>query len=332
MTHSEAVAENNIMHTTARLEWTNLLDHFLARLGYRRNQHRVTPGLYALGQPTETSPVFVTANYSLSFDALRSVLVGLDSYILVLDTEGINVWCAAGKGTFGTDEMVRRIDEAQLSGIVSHRRIIVPQLGAPGVSAHEVRRRSGFEVIYGPVRAADLPEFLRTGKATPAMRQVQFGVLDRLVLIPLEAVHALLPLLALLAVSGLLSRKLNVLAIATVLAGTVVFPIVYPYLPTEDFSSKGLVLGFLVIMLLQAWASGGLVQLFQFRQLAAAMPSLLIVPAVIAFLALNFTGSTPFTSKSGVRLEIRRYIPVIGRMVGLGIALILVQSVLKAWR
>jgi hypothetical protein len=85
-------------------------------------------------------------------------------------------------------------------------------------------------------------------------------------------------------------------------------------------------------MLLQAWASGGLVQLFQFRQLAAAMPSVLIVPAVIAFLALNFTGSTPFTSKSGVRLEIRRYIPVIGRMVGLGIALILVQSVLKAWR
>ena len=76
--------------------------------------HRVEPGLYSLGNPTSESPVFVTANYTLSFDALRSALKGIDGYILVLDTQGVNVWCAAGKGTFGTDELVKRIEATRL--------------------------------------------------------------------------------------------------------------------------------------------------------------------------------------------------------------------------
>ncbi len=102
-------------------------------------QHLIEPGLYVLGKPTKESPVFVSANYTLSFDALRSVLNGNDCYILVLDTKGINVWCAAGKGTFGTDELVHRIVSVGLADIVSHRTLIVPQLGATGVNAREVR-------------------------------------------------------------------------------------------------------------------------------------------------------------------------------------------------
>src|SRR3990170_3965571 len=100
------------------------------------------PGLYGLGNPTPDSPAFITANYTLSFDALRSALAGRDGYILVLDTEGINVWCAAGKGTFGTDELVGRVESTGLGVVVRHRRLILPQLGAPGVAAHEVARRS----------------------------------------------------------------------------------------------------------------------------------------------------------------------------------------------
>ena len=92
------------------------------------------PGLYALGAPAPDSPVFVSANYTLSFDALRSALRGIDGYLLVLDTKGINVWCAAGKGTFGTDELVARIEATRLAEVVRHRRLILPQLGAPGVA------------------------------------------------------------------------------------------------------------------------------------------------------------------------------------------------------
>ena len=74
-----------------------------ARLGLNRSTYLITPGLYCTGQPTPASPVVVTANYKLSFDALRKELSGESVWILVLDTRGINIWCAAGKGTFSND-------------------------------------------------------------------------------------------------------------------------------------------------------------------------------------------------------------------------------------
>ncbi len=147
-----------LQSTTSTITLANRWDHFLARWGVNRSGHRVEPGLYALGNPTTDSLVFVTANYTLSFDALRSALTGIDGHILVLDTQGINVWCAAGKGTFGTDELVRRTEATVLHDVVRHRVLILPQLGAAGVAAHKVAERTGLQVEYGPVRAADLPE------------------------------------------------------------------------------------------------------------------------------------------------------------------------------
>jgi len=127
--------------TTSTLTARDRAIHVLARLGFNRNGWRVRPGLYRLGNPGPDGPVLVSANYKLSFDVLRSRLGGLDTYILVLDTKGINVWCAAGKGNFGTDELVSRIEKAGLADEVTTRRVIVPQLGATGVSAHEVYKR-----------------------------------------------------------------------------------------------------------------------------------------------------------------------------------------------
>jgi hypothetical protein len=188
--------ENSTVHfTTSAITWANRWDHFLARWGYRRNGHKVEPGLYTLGGSTPDSPVFVTANYTLSFDALRSALAGIDGYILTLNTYGINVWCAAGKGTFGTDELVRRIEATRLHDVVNHRVLILPQLGAPGIAAHEVKKRSGFKVEYGPVRAADLPEYLKTYQATPEMRRVRFPLWDRMVLVPVDLVGVFVPML-----------------------------------------------------------------------------------------------------------------------------------------
>jgi len=106
--------QSPIRRATTTLTLANRWDHFLARWGVNRSGHRVEPGLYALGSPTADSPVFVTANYTLSFDGLRSALVGMDGYVLVLNTLGVNVWCAAGKGTFGTDELVRQVASVPL--------------------------------------------------------------------------------------------------------------------------------------------------------------------------------------------------------------------------
>jgi hypothetical protein len=101
-------SRQQVRRTDGNISRAERWDHFLARWGYDRMGHRVEPGLYALDEPGNDSPVLVTGNYTLSFDALRSAMADMDCFILVLDTKGINVWCAAGKGTFGTDELVER--------------------------------------------------------------------------------------------------------------------------------------------------------------------------------------------------------------------------------
>ena len=295
-------------------------DHFLARLGFRRAGHRVEPGLYALGAPTPESPVFVTANYTLSFDALRSALAGLDGFILVLDTKGINVWCAAGKGTFGTDEIVRRVEATQLKEIVRTRKLILPQLGAPGVAAHEIKKRTGFWVEYGPVRAADLPEYLKTRQATPEMRRVRFTLRDRLALIPVDLRQSLVPMLTAAVVLYLLGGPLSSLAgVVAVLAGNVLFPILLPWIPTHNFSTKGFLLGALLAMPLALSVFWRHPDWSLWRQSGQALGFLLAMPAVTAFVALNFTGSTTFTSRSGVRREIFAYVPAMAWTFGIGI-------------
>jgi len=322
-------AQPHIQSTTSAITFANRWDHFLARCGVNRNGHRVEPELYALGNPTPDSPVFVTANYTLSFDALRSALAGIDGYIMVLDTEGINVWCAAGKGTFGTDELVHRIEATTLHGVVSHRVLILPQLGAAGVAAHEVKKRSGFKVEYGPVRAADLPEYLKTHQATPEMRRMRFALRDRLILIPVELVHILLPMLIAAVVLFFFSGFLTSMgAVVAILAGVVLFPILLPWLPTRDFSSKGFILGGLVALPFGLVVFLSSSDVAWWRQVGGALTYLLALPPVTAFLALNFTGSTTFTSRSGVQREIFTYIPVMAWMFGIGIVLTIVLSLI----
>ncbi|WP_394295927.1 mercury methylation corrinoid protein HgcA [Methanoregula formicica] len=313
-----ALKPAGIRTTDSTITFANRFDHFLARWSWKREAHRVEPGLYRLGNPGTESPVFASANYTLSFDALRSALAGTDAWILVLDTKGINVWCAAGKGTFGTDELVRRIESTGLAGIVSHRKVIVPQLGAPGISWPEVMRRTKFLVEYGPVRARDLPEYLKTHAATPAMRRVEFPFIDRLVLTPVEFMHAILPTAALAAALWFLAGPVAALAIiAAVLAGTVLFPALLPFIPTHDFSSKGLMLG-VIIAIPFAYAFGTAAGVPAWANAAGALAAVLVMPAVTAYLALNFTGSTTFTSRTGVKKEIFRYVPVMAVMAAAG--------------
>ncbi len=285
---------------------------------------RVEPGLYAAGSPTQESPVLVSANYKMSFDRLRSQLGGLDAWILVLDTKGVNVWCAAGKGTFGTEEIAKRVDVVGLGEVVSHRRLVVPQLGAPGVSAHEVARRSGFSVVFGPVRAEDIPAFVSAGmKATPQMRRVQFPFRERVVLIPLELVtgakHALFLAACFLVLAGLgpgiysLHRagtegvQSAALLLAAFAVGAVLTPVLLPWLPGRAFSAKGAWLGLILVLSLSAfaWAHPG-----TFENPASTGAWLLLIPAVVSYVAMNFTGASTYTSLSGVRREMRVAVPV----------------------
>jgi acetyl-CoA decarbonylase/synthase complex subunit gamma len=285
--------------------------------------YTVEPGLYAVGKPDERSPVLVTANYKLSFDKLRNELTGRNVWILVLDTKGINVWCSAGKGTFGTMELVGRIESTGLSNLVSHRELILPQLAGPGVAAHEVKKKSGFKVIYGPIRAEDLPTFLDSGlKATPEMRLKTFTLWERMVLIPLELVSVMkagliiFPVMFLLAYLGKLGDGptialnhglFSVLAILTaIVAGAVLTPLLLPWLPGRAFSVKGLTLGLLANFMVVTLR---LNELATWTGRLEILAWLLLIPALSTYLAMNFTGASTYTSLSGVRREMRWALP-----------------------
>jgi acetyl-CoA decarbonylase/synthase complex subunit gamma len=309
---------------SSSLAWADRLGTFKARWGIGRMHYTIEPGLYALGRPDEQSPVLVTANYKMSFDKLREALSGRDVWILVLDTRGINVWCAAGKGTFGTVELVARIESSGLTRIVSHQELILPQLSGPGVAAYHVKKLSGFKVIYGPIRAKDLPTFLDAGnKATPEMRFKTFTTWERLVLIPIELIQALkagliiIPILFILTFLGrsgegwanALSHGLfSALAILTaILSGAVLTPLLLPWLPGRAFSLKGLIPGLFTALILFFFGWGHWITWSGRLEILAW---LFLIPAVSAYLAMNLTGTSTYTSLSGVKKEMRWALPL----------------------
>jgi len=308
-----------IQRASSQLSRADRLGGFKVRWAMGRMKYTLEPGLYAIGNPGGEAPVFVTANYKLSFDTLRKELGGLDGWILALDTKGINVWCAAGKGTFGTDELVRRIELTELNKVVSHRKLIVPQLGAVGVAAHDVKKRSGFSVVYGPVRAKDIKAFLEAGMtASEQMRQVRFSLYDRLVLTPVEFVMVgkklVLIMAAFFILSGLNSKGYStdlVLSVgsrsaanvfAAFLAGAVISPALLPLLPGRSFSFKGFCAGLVIaIVLALSQLTGGRIETVGWLFLIAALSS---------FAMMNFTGASTYTSLSGVKKEMTIAVPV----------------------
>jgi hypothetical protein len=328
---------NKISVVPATLTMKDYLGTVKVRCGISRDNYSVKPGLYAVGNPDRDSDVFVTSNYKLSFDTLRQSLSGLNGYILVLDTNGINVWCAAGKGTFSTGELIKRIEQVSLSELVNHRRIIVPQLGATGVAGYKVKKSTGFNVHFGPVRAADIKAFISAGyRADKEMRKVKFGFKDRLVLIPNDFIYSKFYLLAAIGIvliisgfsDGVYSVK-NILheswkVIMNVFlgyfAGIVITPFLLPFIPGRHFSLKGFFTGLITFLgLLAAGAAG--------KSIAEISSWFFIITTVSSFLAMNFTGSSTFTSLSGVKKEMKIFLPLQIAFASLGIILQVISKI-----
>lgn len=319
---------------TARDYWHD----WRARWSIKRNHFRIPTGLYAIGCPDEHSPVLVTANYKLTLDKLRIELGGLNLWILVIDTKGVNVWCSAGKGTFSAPQIIKRINQSGLHQIVSHRRLILPQLAAPGVASQQVVKATGFKVIYGPIRSADIADFLANhNKASAAMRQVRFNLWDRIILTPVELLMAVkfIPIILLffLLLNVIKPGNASWLQIiqtaganslpylAAIVIGSVFVPVMLPVLPFKSFALKGTLAGLI-------WS--GLViyfnHTFLFKNLYSVMlGNSLLLTALIAFLSLNFTGATPYTSFSGTQKETLAGVPVMAAGAALGIILLVIS-------
>jgi acetyl-CoA decarbonylase/synthase complex subunit gamma len=218
-----------------------------------------------------------------------------------------------------------------LDNLVTHRELILPQLSGPGVAAHLVKQISGFKVKYGPIGASDLPAYLEAGLiATPKMRVKTFTLRERVALIPIELVAAFKAAILLMFVffllgglggpAGFWANATNhgffavVAILMAIISGAVLTPILLPIIPGRAFSLKGCTVGVVAAFVLLIMRNPDLA--FWSGRLEA-LSWLLLIPALAAYLAMNFTGASTYTSLSGVKKEMRLAIPL---EIGAGVA------------
>jgi len=215
---------------------------------------KVQPGLYSIGEPTHDSPVLVTGNFDLTVRRLvKAIDNKLHAWLLVVDSGGINVWCAAGGGFLTAERIVGALSTSRLGEVVKHRALILPQLCANGVDGWLIRKQTKWGVHWGPVRAVDLPAYIQSGrKKTDDMRYVRFPLRDRLEM--LAATMGFYALLILIPVMLIWPSSFWPL-LAAMLGLSLFYAITLPWLPGQDGLAKSLPLTVIALagMLLYSW-------------------------------------------------------------------------------
>jgi ubiquinone/menaquinone biosynthesis C-methylase UbiE len=212
---------------------TRLLDIWLLFFRIIPPYPKVRPGLYAVGSPQRGSPVLVTGNFDLTVRRLVQALDGsLDAWVLVADSAGINVWCAAGGGYFTAEKVIAAVKSSHLADFVDHHALILPQLCANGVDGWRIRKETGWGVHWGPARAVDLPAYLAGNrKKTDSMRWVTFPLKDRLEMVTVTVgFYGLLILLPVL----IFWRSLFWPITFSMLGLSYFYAVVHPWLPGRD--------------------------------------------------------------------------------------------------
>jgi len=139
------------------------------------------PGLIKIGNPNQNSPVFLTCNFHLTVERIKKALRGINCYLLVANSKGINVWCAAIGGHFTNHKVISILKTSGIEKLVSHRKVTLPQLAASGIEAKTIKNRTGWEIIWGPVYAKDIPLFINNNfQKTLPMREVGFPLPQRI--------------------------------------------------------------------------------------------------------------------------------------------------------
>ena len=138
-------------------------------------------GLLRIGNPGRESPVLLTCNFYITVRRLLRVLRGLDVWLLVADSKGVNVWCAAVGNEFNVRSVVSAVKTSGIVDLVNHRTIILPPLAAPGINAKKIKDKTGWTVRWGPIRAEDVPRYLENGQQrSEEMKRVTYNWLERL--------------------------------------------------------------------------------------------------------------------------------------------------------
>ncbi len=123
----------------------------------------IEPGIYQSGNPNKMSPIIVTANYEYTYIKVMRDLKGLDAWVLCVDSNGINVWCAARGNDFGNKQLLEVVEATGIKNLTEKKILILPQLSAGGVAIPQLPKKSEkfpFRIKYGPVWSKFIPQFV----------------------------------------------------------------------------------------------------------------------------------------------------------------------------
>ncbi len=260
----------------------------------------VSVGLRRIGKPDRNSPVLVTGNFYLTVRRLITGLKGWDIWLLIADSKGVNVWCAAGGGEFSTNAVVSVLKTSGIEDEVDHRNVILPPLGAPGIQARAVMKASAWTIKWGPVRISDIPAYLENNQQrSETMKRVTYNWRERLD----TAAGALFPFFLLGALGFLIFGPhllMNYLAVATITF--LFFMLTCPWLPGNSGLNKVM---FLEICLVLIWIFTNIYQIGSGSSLHAnliiAMVMLVIYGSELGGLAPTMPSDLdPFLAKLGI--------------------------------
>jgi NAD-dependent dihydropyrimidine dehydrogenase PreA subunit len=212
---------------------------FLFHSSFRHYDFPCECGIYPIGKPGPDSPVFLSGNYIYTVDWLKKVLRPYDCYLLVADSSGSNVWCAAGMNEFTEHDIIDAVNVARLSTLVNHRKLIAPPYGAPGVDVEAVKTETGFRVVWGPAHLKDLPRYIANGfKRTNDMLKVPFNFRDRFE-VGLGSATAYIMMAGIL---GIVSAKYAAIVSIAFFTAQLFSFVFWPWLPSERYYRRTLLL------------------------------------------------------------------------------------------
>jgi hypothetical protein len=271
-------------------------------------------GLYSFNEPNEESPVLVTVNYYLTVSRVMESIErqGITCHLLVVDGRGINVWCGSRGGHVNTTSVLDAVDEYNLSDVVTHRTLILPQLIASSVSKPELKD-NGWDAVFGPIAIDDVGEFIKNGfRKSSEQSLVTFSLGNRLeenlrhlvfetaMFLLMTPIFWLLTLVGgpLVGWFGFWSSNLLFLLLGVYVLGTFM-AILDPWMPTTSGLVRGLITGLLSLLV---WKGVAVVLLI--------MPIVwldtigLTILGLSIFTGFNWGGATPFMSETQMERDI----------------------------
>jgi len=122
---------------------------------------QIEPKLYPVGQVSNTSPVLITTNFSLTYYTVLGEVEAskVPSYIVSVDTEGMSVLTAWAAEKLTAEKITESLKKFAVPDAVSHKRMVIP--GYVAVISGDLEDHSGWQVVVGPKEASGIPQFLK---------------------------------------------------------------------------------------------------------------------------------------------------------------------------